>query len=236
MGYCEDPKYLARERAVMHPTCYVAVNSRGMEDRFLGEKWITWTTLTEIVCGTSDLTELVRSAAAAGTPTDTRQASVPICSRGPVRVIVEPLHAPVPGRRFVVEVGPKTVHIEGLKVVAEQAGSRFVAFQVLWEAFLEDIRNGLALDAFRTTSLKDLTAALESRMNKRYPDIETVRHAVNRLQEDIEKAVKRETGAPIDRDDIVQTCRWQGQSDSSNGYRINPQTVAARPFQGNLAE
>jgi hypothetical protein len=151
-------------------------------------------------------------------------------------VIVEPARPTAIGRRFVVEVGPKTVHVEGLKVVAEQAGSRFVAFQVLWEAFLEDIRNGLALDAFRATSLKDLTAALESRMKKRYPDIETVRHAVNRLQEDIEKTVKRETGAPIDRDDIVQTCRWQGQSDSSNGYRINPQTVAARPFQGNLAE
>ena len=72
---------------------------------------------------------------------------------------------------------------------------------------------------------------LESRTGKHIDDEMSIRRSINRLQTDIETAVKRKLGLPIDREDIIQTCRWKGQGEGDYGYRINPFTVAARPFQ-----
>ena len=60
--------------------------------------------------------------------------------------------------------------------------------------------------------------------------------SVNLLQTDIEKVLKRTLGLPIGREDVVQTCNWKGQTDSGFGYRINPLSVAARPFQPDLSQ
>jgi len=80
-------------------------------------------------------------------------------------------------------------------------------------------------------NIKDLIREPESRTDKFIEDETTVRRAINRLQSDIETAVKKKLGLPVDREDIVQTCRWRGQGEGDFGYRINPFTVAARPFQ-----
>jgi hypothetical protein len=44
--------------------------------------------------------------------------------------------------------------------------------------------------------------------------------------------VRRKLGDAIDREDIIETDRRAGQMDEDFGYRINPRTVCARPFQG----
>ncbi len=231
-----EAKYLARERAIQHPTCFIAVNPRDFEDRFLQEEWVRRATLVEIVCGTVDLNALVRQVAAEGPPTHILQASVPVCVITPSSVIVEPEQSAQPGRRFVVEVGPNVVRVEGLQVVAKQAGPRFILFRVLWQCFLDDLKAGLPPDQFHAKTLRYLIQELDAQTGKNVNDEMTVRRALNRLQSDIEKAVKKHLGLAINRNEVVQTLRWSGHADSNHGFRINPFTVIVRPFQPDLSK
>jgi hypothetical protein len=230
-----EPKYLARERAIQHPSCFIAVNPQDFDGRFLEEDWVRRTTLAHVICGTVDLGDLVRLAATGGVPTHVRQASIPVYSKGPTSVIVEPLRPSAPERRFVVEVGPKIVRVEGLKVVAEQAGPRFLLFRALWLSFLSDLKDGLPPEEFHAKPLKKLIEELEEMTNRKSNDEMTVRRAINRLQLDIEQSIRKNRGLPVDREDIIQICPQRSQSEKNYGYRINPFTVVARPFQSNLS-
>ncbi len=104
-------------------------------------------------------------------------------------------------------------------------------FQVLWERFLEDIKEGNSPADFHAMSVKEIASALDKQTGRYTDDLTTTRRNINRLQSSIETAVKKNLGSPIDREDIVQTCKWQGTSDDNFGYRINPFTVVARPLQ-----
>ena len=116
-------------------------------------------------------------------------------------------------------------------VVAPQAGPRYEIFRILWDRFLDDLKEALPPEQHGLINIRDLIKELESRTGKFVEDETTVRRTVNRLQSNIETAVKKKLGLPIDREDIVQTCRWKGQGEGDYGYRINPFTVAARPYQ-----
>jgi len=234
--YCEDERYLSRERAIMHPTCFIAVNSRDFEGRFLAEDWVQRLCLAEVVCRAVNLLEVVRTTAVQDAPALIRQASIPVCGNSRLSVIVEPIQPSTPGRLFTVEVGPNIVRVDDVKVVAKQAGPRFILFSVLWDCFLDDLKAGLAPELFHAKPLRYLINELEAQTGKEYPDETTVRRAINRLQEDITKTIRKQIGLPIDREDIIQTCRKLGQTDDDFGYRINPVSVAARPFRANLSQ
>ena len=234
--YCGDERYLSRERAISNPTCFIAVNSRDFEERFLEEEWVQRLRLAEVVCGAANLYEVVRTTAVQNAPAMIRQVSIPVCGNSPLSVIVEPIQPPTPGRLFTVEVGTNIVRVDDVKVVAKQAGPRFIIFSVLWDWFLDDLKAGLVPEMFHAQPLRYLIHELEVQTGKKYPDETTVRRAINRLQEDIAKTIKREVGLPIDREDIIQTCRKQGQTDNDFGYRINPFSVSARAFRADLSQ
>lgn len=236
VDFCQDEKYIARDRAAVYPTCYLAVNARDFEARFLQEDWVHRALLADVICGATNLNDVVRSAAQHGTPTDIRHASIPVCDKRPLPVVIEPIRPSLGVRRFVVEVGENTVRVEGVKVIAEQAEPRFIIFRSLWERFLEGLRGGLPPADFAAIPVDQLMAELETQTGKDYPDETTVRRTINYLQADIEKRLKQTLGLPVDREDVVQTCKWSGQNDSSFGYRINPFTVAVRPFQRDLSQ
>ena len=229
--FCSDEKFLTRDWACTQTTCYLVVNPKAIDERFLDEDWITRASLADIVCGEIDIKEWVRNAAGSGPPQSVRNASVPVYTKGALPIIAEPVAPHQAGRRFVVECGPSTVLVEGEVVVAPQAGTRFEIFRILWDRFLDDLRKAVPPEQHGLINIKNLIQELESRTDKFIEDETTVRRAINRLQSDIESAVKRKLGLPIDREDIVQTCRWKGQGEGDFGYRINPFTVAARPFQ-----
>lgn len=130
----------------------------------------------------------------------------------------------------MVECGPNTVVVEGETVVAPQAGTRFDVFRILWDQFLDDMRQAVLPEQHRLINIKDIIKEIEARTEKYVEDETSIRRTINRLQSDIETAIKKKLGLPIDREDIVQTCRWKGQGEGDFGYRINPFTVAARPF------
>lgn len=234
--YCGDERYLSRERAITNPTCFIAVNSRDFEARFLEEEWVQRRRLAEVVCEATNLADVVRATASQKAPAMIRQASIPVSGSRPLSVIVEPIQVSEPRRTFRVEVGPNIVRIEDVQVVAKQAGPRFIIFSVLWDCFLDDLKASLAPELFHAKPLRYLINELESQTGKEYPDETTVRRAINRLQEDIAKTIRKQIGLPIDREDIVQTCRKLGQTDDDFGYRINPISVAARPFRTNLSQ
>lgn len=233
--FCQDHNYLSRERAIQNPTCFVAIGSRDFDERFK-EEWIARVTLAELICGQVNLTELIQGVAASGRPQSVAIASIPVCEMGPSSVIVEAAPRQPPSRLFVVEVGNSIVRIEGVKVVAEQAGPRFILFRTMWQWFLDDLRNGIAPEAFRAWPLKKLMEELESQTGKEHSDETVVRRVINNMQNDFEEKLRQELGLAVGREDIVQTRRSQGQTDNSYGYRINPFTVAARPFRFNLSQ
>jgi len=229
VDYCGDEEYLARDWAKTDRPCYVVVNSEHADDRFLNEAWLARISLAQIIGGDVDLRKRLQEVAAAGQPSTVLNASVAVYARGapPVVQAVAPTQ---PKRRFVVECGPKTVRVEGEVVVAPQAGTRFDVFRILWDQFLEDLKAGKPPVEFSVLSIDDLDSRLQEK-GTRHDDLATIRRAVNRLQDDIAKAIKKTLGPSIEREDIIENCRWKGQEDKDHGYRINPFTVAARPYQ-----
>jgi len=229
-------KFLARERASQIPTCFVVVSPVDVEERFLKESWVRRVTLAEVVADTHSLQALVRQVAAEGPPTLLLNASIPIFENAPSSVIVESPRVAILHRTFIVEVGNNVVHVNGVKVVARQAGPRFFLFRALWGQFLKDLKEGLPPDAFSPTPAADLTQLLEAR-SKGTETIDelSIRRTINRLQADIESQVKKELGIPVGREDIVETCRKSGQTDTDFGYRLNPITVVVRPRRPDMS-
>ena len=116
------------------------------------------------------------------------------------------------------------IRVSGVEVAARQAKTRAQIFAVLWQRFLEDLRDGRSPAEFRTVNVDALAAQLKK-------DPEVIRRTVNRFQEDIEVEVKRKSGEAISREDIIETVRRAGQLDADFGYRINPRTVVTRPAE-----
>ena len=228
--YCTDRQFLTRDWAITQATCYLVVNPTDIDERFLDEDWIHRASLADLVCGEVDFKAWIQAAAASGRPPSVRQASIPVYTKGARPVLVDPVAPHKEDRLFVVECGPNTVRINGEQVVAPQAGVRFEIFRILWDRFLDDMRSDTPAEEHGPIHVRDLMEALHTRTGKVIDDETSVRRALNRLQSDIEMAVKKRIGDPIDRQDIVQTCRWKGQGEGDYGYRINPFTVAARPF------
>ncbi|MDP8237675.1 MAG: hypothetical protein P9X24_01175 [Candidatus Hatepunaea meridiana] len=231
--YCAEEKFLTRDWAATHPTCYIVVNPKGFEERFLEEEWLQRVSLADVVSGMVDLENILHEHAASGPPPSVMNVSVPVYTKGPAPIVIESQQSSVENRRFVVEAGSNVVRVEGEIVVAPQASTRYEIFRVLWDRYLHDLKQALLPERYRFISIKDLIQELESPTGKCIEDEMNIRRTINRLQTDIETTVKKKLGLPIDREDIIQTCRWKGQAEGDYGYRINPFTVAARPFQTN---
>lgn len=235
VDYCGEDRLHSRDWAKTNPTCYVTVNPDHDDDRFLPENWLTKVTLADVVAGKANLGNVLKELAAAAPPVDVVDASVPVYSKTVSPIVAESRSRYDASRRFVVEVGPRTIRVEGEEVVAPQAVVRFRVFGILWKQFLQDLSYGLQLDRFKSLKLSEIVKRLEEEKQESVEDVEAIRKAINRLQSDIETAVKRKLGLPISREDIIQTIPWKGYGSGEHGYQINPRTVCARPFQSHSA-
>ena len=81
-------------------------------------------------------------------------------------------------------------------------------------------------------NLPELLALLAARTGRAFVDEMTIRRTLNRLQTDLADTLRRRLGIPIQREDIIETCRWSGQGQREFGYRLNPFVVAVRPGIG----
>jgi hypothetical protein len=121
------------------------------------------------------------------------------------------------------------IRVQGQRVAAAQAVTRYQVFRALWEQFVEDLGQGRPPDQFRAMDLDTLIRKLQEQSGRQLVDEVSIRRAINRLQTDITETIRRRLGLPIERDDVVGTCRWKGQGAGGHGYRLNPHRVAVRP-------
>jgi hypothetical protein len=227
--YCAEERVLAREWAAMSPTLYVTVGPKE-RDWLLGEAWLKHLRLADIVSGEADLVSALTDAAATGRPASFHVASVPIYTKGARPIHFEPVETIHTDRAFAVAVGPSAVVVNGVEVMSRRAGTRMVVFRILWKRFLDNLKNGHEPDDFPPMTIQDIADLVQKETKKEVEDVESVRRAVNRMQADIEKAVKKHTGAPIGSGDIIQTIPSQGTGGEDHGYRINPVSVMPRLF------
>lgn len=227
--YCAEERFLTRQWAATQPTCYVLVDAEAAANGFLPEPWLHRVLLVDLVCKKADLCQSLHETARAPLPTILENIAIPVFSHGPPPKPVGPKVAGRAQRRFVVELGSKSVWVEGVQVVAIQAGPRFETFQILWDQFTEDLRAGVKPEDYHPCPLQALAGSLEKRLKTVYSDLTAVRRNVNRLQSDIESTIKRKLGLAINRQDIIETCTWKGQGTDNYGYRLNPAHVAVGP-------
>lgn len=191
--------------------------------RLPAESWLAKVTLAELISGARSLADCVRQALCDDQPRVVTS-SVPIFSANRP-IVAEPTPGPRAGRQFVVELRSNTVLVDGVVVVNPQAGPRYQVFEMLWRQFVEDLGKGLAAEDFNRIGIRAIMTALEQ------DDEGNARRVINNLQNTIVDQIRKQRGSPIDREDVVQTCKMKDQSDTSAGYRINPLTVVIRPRQ-----
>jgi hypothetical protein len=230
VDYCDAAKYVSQQWALMTPTCYVTIDPAHAAEGFL----VTWTTkaaLAEIVADVVNLGTLVRRLAAEGTPTGVVPESPRVHSRPVAPVKIGEPAVQAPGRRFVVEVSKETIRVEGIEVVAPQAGTRLEVFRILWNEFLDDLREGRSPEDFTLLTIEAIVGRLEKKTGKRVDDVDTVGRALRRLRDDMATAVRKELGLPIDGEDLIENRSGAGAAEGASGYRVNPRCVCTRPFQ-----
>ncbi len=223
-----DSRFNTRDYAATNPICYITITANVPDGRFLKDEWIRRVGLAELVADDVDLGKTLTELAAAAPPTSISKADIPVYAKG--HILIQPEQEPHRGRLFCVELCDDVVRVDGEIVVNPQAGPRLKLFRILWRQFVEDTSNGLPAHSFNALSFRRLLDMMEKE-GHRYDDEGSLRKVINNLQSDIETAVKRKLGKPIDREDVVQTCRMNKQSDTSAGYRLNPFSVAIRPPQ-----
>ncbi len=214
--------------AATNAVCYITLNPRAPEGRFLQDEWVCRVSLADLVCGEADLRRALTDLAAAPPVASMNRVDSPVYAKGHVPILTEV--KPKTKRVFFVELGDDVVRINGEVVINPQAGPRLALFRLLWEQFVTDLSKGTPATDFTTFSVKKLMTAMKAAGHV-YGDEGSLRKLINNLQSDIETAVKRKLGTPISREDVVETCRMEGQSDASGGYRLNPVSVAIRPFR-----
>lgn len=217
-----------RSVAAAGPVFYVVLAPHVPAGRLVRDEWLCRVGFLDLICGSADLRKSLEACAAAGPATSVSNVDIPVYAKG--HVLVQPEEKPHVGRLFVVEIENDAVRINGKLVVNPQAGPRLALFRILWSQFVADLAAQKPVDQFAAMNMKKLLKLMGD-AGHNYDDETSLRKLINNLQNDIETAVKRKLGLPIGREDVVQTCRMQGQADTAGGYRINPSCVAVRPSQ-----
>lgn len=230
VDYCADEQYLARDWASFNPTCYVYVDEQCCEERFLNEDWIARIPLAAIICGSLNLADFATLTAETGRPCDVKRVSPKVYSIGARPITFEPVEPANKSRSFVLEIHDDRVSIAGEPILTRKAKAQMSIFRILLDQFFEDLKAGLAPDDYRPMTVDEITDRLQNEDNDDVKDSQTTRRTVNRLQESIETAVKKNIGLPIGRMDIIQTVNISTEKITDHGYRLNPSSIILRPL------
>jgi hypothetical protein len=206
------------------------VNGNAVQRYFGSKSSRRFLLLADVICGQVDFATAVRRATELSADEGSLQKIRPTDDEESASITIQGQMA-TRQRQFAVTIGDDCVWIEGLKVIGRHAGPRLEVFRLLWELHVDELRCRKSPQDYRSQPVQVIQSLLESRMENRYPDEMAVRRMINRVQTDIENAVRRKLGLPIDRNSIIQICRWRGQSTDDYGFRLNPFCVliAAAP-------
>lgn len=233
VDFCESCQHMTREWAMANKNkaLWLVVHPRGKAERFLQEEWVQVVSLSELLTGESSLNSLLRARAACQPETNLGNPSLPIYTKDRKHpATFETEMSPNPDRLFVVQITDGTVLVNGRSVIPKQAITGYPIFAILLKHHLQGMIESLPSGEYLPLSTRDICDELYNVTGKEFDDEDAIRKTINRIQNNIEKVIKRETGAPIDRCDIIETVRWKGQGEGDHGYRLNPSSLAIRPF------
>jgi len=224
VDYCEQQQLLSLQWAQQNPTCYIALHPRELE-RFIDVDWVCRTTLADIVDGRIDLPEQLRVLGGNIVPRDVPALATPTFSKGAHRPEVIKTPTETRPTSLTIELGPKSIRINGVDVLAAQAQAALAIVRCLAKVFCEDMLDGKAPDQFRCQTPSDITTALNP-AGKTYRtfDDDGARRTINRFQESCENKL-RQAGFAVERDSVIQA----SPNSEKEGYRLNPFRVVLRP-------
>jgi hypothetical protein len=162
---CPQMRFVSRDWARTQPTCYIVADPR-LVGRFLQEEWLHRVALADLVAGTIDLAAVVMEAAESGSPAVVQNVSVPVCAVGVPPITDGVSRASQTNRCYVVEMTDDRVLIEGEAVMAAQADTRYLVFRLVWERFVDDLREGRAPEQFRSLDLATIIKELTRRAGR----------------------------------------------------------------------
>jgi len=223
--YCENQRVMTVEWAQQNPTCYVAVNPRALE-RFVPVNWISRVMLADMIGGAVSLPQYVRDLSSGNGSRAFPQLATPVYSKAGNRpeAVVAP-KAPVEGM-FVVEIGPRTVVINGVEVVAAQGTINHAIMRQLAQAFTRDFLSAKPAANYVCQTPAELADAIQKERDADIVGDDDVRRSINRIQENIEARLAKE-GYAVSRQSVIES----SPNSVKGGYRLNPSKVVIRPFQ-----
>lgn len=233
VDFCESCQHMTREWAVANhnKALWLVVHPRGKAERFLQEDWIPVVSLSELLTGSSSLNSLLQARAACNPVVNLGNPSLPIYTKGRRHpATFETEMPPNPDRLFVVRVGDREVFVNGYRVVARQSSTAFAIFNILHKRFLARFADDANDEDATAIPAKELCSLLYDDTGGEPASEESLGTAIRRIRQNIEKAIKKSTGMPIDECDVIETVRWKGIGEGEYGYRLNPVSVAIRPF------
>ncbi|MCB2141443.1 hypothetical protein KQH29_00715 [bacterium] len=233
VDFCESCQHMTREWAVANhnKALWLVVHPRGKTERFLQEDWIPVVSLSELLTGNASLNSLLQARAACNPVTNLGNPSLPIYTKGRRHpATFETEMPPNPDRLFVVRVGDREVFVNSYRVVARQSSTAFAIFNILHKRFLARFADDANDEDATAIPAKDLCSLLYDATGGEPASEESLGKAIGRIRQNIEKVIKKNTGMPIDECDVIETVRWKGIGEGEYGYRLNPVSVAIRPF------
>jgi hypothetical protein len=223
--FCSDAKLMSVQWAQQNPTCYIAVNPAAVQ-RFIDIDWVSRVMLADLVTSKVDLRDVLRGLANSTNCRNMPPLATPTFSKGAHRPEVE--RPPTEGRNhlFIVELGKKTVRVNGIDVVAGQGHTAHAIVKCLAMSFSQDLFAGADADRYLCQTPSDIAdeVSRDGDGGKVIGD-DHIRRSINRLQENIQERL-RLAGIAVERDDVIQA----SPDEAKEGYRLNPFSVGLRPL------
>jgi hypothetical protein len=225
IDYCSDDPWRRHSTAIGQPCVYVTIDA----DRAAGivdDEAVARVALADLVLGTEDLRAALMDRATAR-PAQASNIDVSIYALG-----TRPIPAARPEeaktrRVFHLWLSPAGLLVDGLLAIRADRFRAIGIMRVLLRRFAEAAAQGHAV---RPISADDLATDVRDVTGGGVQDAATIRRTLVRMRKDIATTVRRLTGEPIGDHDIIETVSRSGADHDSEGYRLNPITVALGPF------
>jgi hypothetical protein len=224
IDYCSDDPWRRHSTAIGQPCVYVTIDA----DRAAGivdDEAIARVALADLVLGTKDLRAALMDRATAR-PAQASNIDVSIYALG-TRPISVARQDELKGRRvFHLWLSPAGLLVDGLLAIRAERFRAIGITRVLLRRFADAVAAGQLVGPISAENLADAVQEVTGGTH----DESTIRRTLVRMRNDIAATVRRRTGEPIGDHDIIETVSRSGAEHDSEGYRLNPMTVALGPF------
>jgi hypothetical protein len=224
IDYCGDDPWRRHSTAIGQPCVYVTIDA----DRAAGildDEAIARVGLADLILGTKDLRAALMDRAMTR-PVQASNIDVSINALGTRLIPGARREESKPRRVFHLCLSPEGLLVDGLLAIRAKRFRAFGIMRVLLQRFADAATAGQLLGPISAENLADAVQKVTGGTH----DEATIRRTLARMRNDIAATVRRRTGEPIGDHDIIETVSRSGADHHSEGYRLNPMTVALGAF------